>query len=593
MQLFHIRKSYLTFGFGASSATHFLLLVPTLVTLQIFDRVLSGRNVATLAMLLLASVLALIAWGLVEAARSRHQAALATSWEGVITEQLSSRILRAHLHGASADAQRIWIDIDTVRGFVGGPAGASLIDLPWSIVYLLVIFAFHPLLGLVALGGIIVLAALAWFTEWRLRNLVSSSESAQAFSNYQVAELTNFTEVFQAHGQFGQAKRSLLDIKGGTSQKRLAAEQPGHNLKTIGKLLRQILQLMILAVGAWLVIKNQATAGVMIAGSILLGKALSPLEILIGSWKYVLEARKANARLEHALEGQARVEALIPNTTLPRPCGALQAEQLMVNAAGSDAAILKSINFNLPVGAMLIVLGPSGSGKSTLARVLAGVVAPNRGVVALDGAALLQYAETIRGPATGYLPQDVQLHSGSIAHNIARQWGSKDALSEEDNEHVIAAAKLAGAHELITNLPKGYDTMLGGGPEAYTLSGGERQRIGLARAVFGSPSLVILDEPNSQLDAEGEATLEGCLRALREKQITVVAVTHRPHLIELSSHILVLREGRVEQFGQREQVRQWMIQLNQVAMKNRSTHASVLPDIDPQPAHRSTLQAAA
>jgi PrtD family type I secretion system ABC transporter len=443
------------------------------------------------------------------------------------------------------------------------------------------------------LMGIMVLAAVAWLTEWCLRDVVARAESSQSSANHQVTELTAITDVFQAHGQFNQVEQSLEAIKNTASQQRLSAEQPGHSLKAVGKLIRQILQLAMLAAGAWLVIQNQATGGVMIAGSILLGKALMPLEVLIGSWKYLLETRKARTRLLHAIHAQTHSQTALPRTTLPRPTGALQAKQLLVKASGSDSAILQALSFSLPAGAMLAVLGPSGSGKSTLARVLAGALAPTRGELALDGAALHQYTDAVRGRATGYLPQDVQLHNGSIAHNIARQWGCTGALSDLDSAQVIVAAKLAAAHDLITSLPKGYDTLLGDGPGTHTLSGGQRQRIALARAVFGNPSLVILDEPNSQLDADGEAALESCLLALRERKATVVVISHRPHLIELSSHVLVLREGRVEQFGLRIQVRQWMIQRSQLAMKNKGMATDTVTSHSQNPSHDiSTAQAA-
>jgi ATP-binding cassette subfamily C exporter for protease/lipase len=562
----------------ASTVVHLLLLIPTLITLQIYDRVLSSRRGETLVMLLVAAALSLAAWWVTDTSRVRWHAARAAGLEDRLTNELVPLLLHVPAQQSGTMAQQLWRDIAALRGFVGGPAMLALIDLPWCVIYLLVMTAFHPLLGAVAFAGMLVLVGLAWLTDFRLRSVVASAESAQAQAHYRTGEIAAFAEVLQAHGQHAQVGAALNAIKGGASAARLAADLPGQSLKGLGKLARQVLQLATLATGAWLVLQGQATGGVMIAGSILLGKALMPLEVLIGGWKQQLEARKALDRLRHALASQARVASLLPETILPPSRGELSVEHLCVRPSPGEAAILHNVSFALPPGAMLAVLGASGSGKSTLARVLAGIQTPTQGEVALDCAALNQYNPQARGQFTGYLPQDVLLHSGSVAHNIARLWHPTEALSPEQSEAVVKAAQRAGAHELITSLPKGYDTLLGNDAGAQALSGGQRQRIALARAIYatpgsGKPSLLVLDEPNSQLDAEGEAALERCLHGLREQGTTVVVITHRPHLIALASHVLVLGRGTVEQFGPREQVRQWMIKRNQAMMTNQAVRA--------------------
>ena len=475
-------------------------------------------------------------------------------------------------------AQQLFRDIGTLRAFVGGPALLALIDLPWCAVYLLVLTAFHPLLGAVALAGMLILVGLAWLTEWRLRGAVASAEQAHMQAQRMSSEVAVFADVLQAHGQQHQVGDALIAIKDEASIARLATDLPGHGLKGLGKLARQVLQIAMLATGAWLVLQGQATGGVMIAGSILLGKALAPLEMLIGGWKQQLEAREALARLRSALASESRAASRLPETILPPTQGQLNLSHLGVRPSPGDAAILHNVSFDLPAGAMLAVLGSSGSGKSTLARVLAGVQPPTQGEVALDRAALHQYGAQARGQSTGFLPQDVLLHSGTVAHNIARMWRPTEKLTQDQSDAVVLAAQRAGAHELITSLPKGYDTLLGHEPGAHILSGGQRQRIALARAIYatpgvGEPSLIVLDEPNSQLDSEGEAALERCLHGLRERGRTVVVVTHRPHLIGLASHVLVLAQGVVEQFGPREQVRQWMVKRNQALMANRAARA--------------------
>ncbi|MGJ7496805.1 type I secretion system permease/ATPase [Variovorax sp. RT4R15] len=526
-------------------------------------------------MLLAAAALSLAAWWLVETSRVRWYAARADGLEQRFAQELAPFMLHAPAQHAGTTAQQLWKDMAVLRGFLGGPGLLAATDLPWTLVYLLVIATFHPLLGGVALIGILILIALAWLTEWRLRGPTAAAEQAQMQAQRKASEIAGFTEILHAHGQQAQAGEALNAIKADASSLRLAAELPGHRLKTVGKLVRQVLQLAMLATGAWLVIQGQATGGVMIAGSILLGKALMPLEVLIGGWKQVLEARKALFRLRQALAAQARAIQLQPETALPPSRGELRVVRLGVKPAPTEAGILHNLNFELPAGAMLTVLGASGSGKSTLARVLAGVQPPTQGEVALDGAALHQYSNQARGRASGYLPQDVSLHSGTVAHNIARLWQPTEPLTPEQSDAVVDAARRAGAHELIAALPKGYDTRLGGEAGARVLSGGQRQRIALARAIYATPgadipSLVVLDEPNSQLDAEGEAALERCLHAMRQHGSTVVVVTHRPHLIALATHVLVLRQGTVEQFGPREQVRQWMVQRNQLALKSQS-----------------------
>jgi ATP-binding cassette subfamily C exporter for protease/lipase len=529
-------------------------------------------------MLLFAAVLSLTAWWAADTSRVRWHAARAAGMEEALTRALIPLMLHIPASQAGVTAQQIWRDIASLRGYVGGPILLAAIDLPWCVVYLLVITAFHPLLGAVTLSGILMLVGLALLTEWRLRSAVASAEQAQVKTQRKTGEIAAFTEVMQAHGQQGEVGAALGAVVLEASQARLAAELPAHSLKSWGKLLRQVLQLAVLATGAWLVLEGEATGGVMVAGSILLGKALMPLEVLIGGWRQQLEARKALTRLRRALASQAHAASLLPETVLPPSRGELRVTRLGVRPMPGEAAILHNLDFALPAGGLLAVLGASGSGKSTLARVLAGVQAPTQGAVMLDGAALHQYSPQARGRASGYLPQDVLLHGGSVAHNIARLWQPVEALTAEQSDAVVAAAQRAGAHELITALPMGYDTLLGSEPGAQMLSGGQRQRIALARAIYaapgiGAPSLVVLDEPNSQLDAEGEEALERCLHDLHRQGTTVVVITHRPHLIALASHVLVLGQGTVEQFGAREQVRQWMVKRNQTLLAKQGGRA--------------------
>jgi PrtD family type I secretion system ABC transporter len=567
MKLSQVSSVNIFIAFGASAVTHLLLLIPTLITLQIYDRVLSSRRVETLVMLILCASLSLLAWWMVETGRSRWFAAQSAAVDEKLTKSVGLQVLHMHLQHAASSTQQVWQDVSAVRNFIASPMAIAVIDLPWTVVYLLVLTAFHPLLGAVALLGIVMLVTLAWITERRLRIVVAEAEQAQIQASYKTQEITQFAEVLHAHGQKEQVINAQSALKNIANKMRLLADLPSHSLKIWGKFARQVLQLVMLATGAWLVINNQATGGVMIAGSILLGKALMPLEVLIGSWKQLLETRKSYARLQQLLHPKRLTALQQPETQLPTPHGDISVNELAIKSTQGDIALLQNISFKLHAGAILAVLGASGSGKSTLARALVGAISPDRGDISLDGAALHQYQDDIRGNATGYLPQDIQLHSGSVSHNIARLWQVSDPLTLEQSASVITAAKLAGAHEMIISLPQGYDTFIGHELGATPLSGGQRQRIALARAVYGAPNLVVLDEPNSQLDAEGEVALENCLRALHARKATVIVISHRPHLIELASHVLVLKNGSIEQFGLRDHVRQWLTQRNQLVLK--------------------------
>lgn len=554
---------YIGMALATGALTHILLLIPTLITLQIYDRVLSNRNVSTLLMLLLCAAIALVCWWISEAGRARWFSALGAQLDQEQSKAIALQTLQMNLQGASSTAQQVWSDVGAIRAFAASPIAVALFDLPWSVVYLLVLTAFHPLLGLAALGGIVFLMVLAWATEKRLSPVVASADQDQQRAHFLSQEVNSFAEVLHAHGQQNQVAASLLALRANASESRLRADIPGHNLKTLSKLVRQVLQIGMLALGAWLVMQNQATGGVMIAGSILLGKALGPMDVLIGSWKILIEIRKSHARISQLVTPRIAAAMREPETQLPEPKGELRINALYIKAPQSDRLLLSNISLAIPAGATLVVLGASGSGKSTLARALVGAIAPTKGEILIDGASLYQYGSKERGEFTGYLPQDIQLHSGSVAHNISRQWlPSADAQAEDKSGAITEAARLSGAHDTILALPAGYDTQIGKTEGAVPLSGGQRQRIALARAVYGYPRLVVLDEPNSQLDAEGFKALQKCLLALREQKCTVILITHNPGLIEFASHILLLRQGSVEEFGTKDKVRQYMMNKN-------------------------------
>jgi len=418
----------------------------------------------------------------------------------------------------------------------------ALFDAPWVVVYVAVIWLCHPALGLGAATAAIVMLALAWLNDRvSRRGLENLQREGRRAAHYVETSLRN-AEVLQALGM----TKSLL-ARWRTLQDEIAAVQTrasrsGVFFTALTRFLRQAIQILMLALGAYLVLTQQASAGVMIAATVLLGRAVQPVEQLVGSWRMLSDARAAYYRLKELSKDFDRGA---PSVSLPRPEGRLVAEGVSFRARGSENPILAGIAFSLTAGEALAIIGPSAAGKSTLARLLTGVWAPTTGTVRLDGADLAYWPREDLGPWIGYVPQDVELFDGTVADNIAR-------LGAVDSEAVVAAATRAQAHELILSLPQGYDTPVG--DQGLRLSPGQRQRVALARAVYGNPRLVVLDEPNSNLDGAGEVALAQALTALRNNRVTSIVVTHRPSLIAHVDKILVLAAGRIQQFGPAAQV---------------------------------------
>ena len=535
-------RPYFVYAGVFSLAINVLLLVPPLYMLQVFDRVLASRSAETLAVLTTAAIAALLVMALLDVLRAR----LLTAAGAALDRRLGPRVLDGLLEQTARLSGAAYLnglrDVNTLRGFLGGTGLVTFFDAPWLPFFLLVIFLFHPVLGIVACAGAIVMLLLAFLNEQLTRKPLEGAQAqARRAARFIDANVRN-AEVVSALGMLPAVSRRWAGLNDAALAEQARAARLASFFSGWTKFTRQFIQLAMLGVGAWLVVGQDVTAGVMIAATILLGRALAPVETLVAGWRGLVEARSAWRRLDELLEANAKED---PHTTLPPPKGALDVERVIF--AFKDKPVLRGVSFKLEPGEALGLIGPSASGKSTLARLVVGVWRPSAGVVRLDSADLAGWPRERLGPHLGYLPQDVELFGGTVAENIAR-------LGEPDSAEVIRAAQRAHVHELILRLPAGYDTEIGESGQA--LSPGQRQRIGLARALYGDPRLVVLDEPNANLDREGEEALMRCLQALKKDGVTVVVIAHRPSLLHGVDKMLVLREGMVERFGPRAEVMQ-------------------------------------
>jgi ATP-binding cassette subfamily C exporter for protease/lipase/ATP-binding cassette subfamily C protein EexD len=525
-----------------SFVMNLLFIVPALFMLQVFDRVLPSNSRETLLVLLAGTVVALLILFLLDCVRNRLQHVAGN----ILDERLSPPVVNAIVaraarapHSVGPDGVR---DVAALRAMFSANGLIALFDAPWVVVYVGVIWLCHPALGLGAAIAAAVMLALAWLNDLASRRgLERLQREGRRAAHYVETSLRN-AEVLQALGM----TESLL-ARWRTLQDQITAVQnrtsrSGVFFAALTRFLRQAIQIAILALGAYLVLTYQASAGVMIATTVLLGRALQPVEQLVGSWRMLSDARAAYHRLKELAKD---FDHSGPRVSLPRPEGFVAVEGVSYRARGSEQMILSNIAFTLNPGEALALLGPSAAGKSTLARLLTGVWAPSMGKVRLDGADVAYWPRQELGPWIGYVPQDVELFDGTVAENIAR-------LGAVDSEAVVAAAQRAHAHELILTLPQGYDTPVG--DQGARLSPGQRQRVALARALYGNPRLVVLDEPNSNLDGAGEAALAQALVALRKEGVTSIVVTHRPTLIAHVDKILVLAAGRVQHMGPAGQV---------------------------------------
>lgn len=534
-------RGYFVIAAIFSLAINLLYLAAPLYMLQVYDRVISSASEITLLMLTIALLLAFMALAGLDAVRAR----VLTRASVRLDQTIAARVMTAIIHHpASAGGVRTQLlrDFDTFRQFVTGTGIHAVFDLPWAAIYIVVIFVLHPSLGAFALGCSILLILVALLNEWLVKPPLTEAGEA-ASRNYSFTEMSlRNTEVVRAMGMTAGLLQRWSRDRDRMLERQVIASDRAATMQSLIRFLRLSMQSLILGIGAYLVIERLTTVGAMFAASILLGRALQPVEQIVGSWRSLVAARGAFLRVRELLQVNPPHE---PELTLPRPEGRVSVEALSFVPRGAAKPVLRGVSFRIGPGEVLGIIGPSGAGKSTLARHIVGVQAPSGGAVRLDGSDVSTWIESSLGHHLGYLPQDIELFAESVAANICR-------FNRGADQEIIAAARMAGVHEMIVRLPDGYDTQVGEG--GAVLSGGYRQRIGLARAVYGNPSLVVLDEPSSNLDADGDAALADCIMQLKKRGTTVVIISHRPVTIGVVDKILVLREGVAEMFGPRSEI---------------------------------------
>jgi len=532
-------------GVGAMSCMiNVLYLTGSLFMLEVYDRVLPSRSVPTLVGLVILAAAMYMVQGILDLLRSRILGRIGTALDEALNHRVFDTIVRLPLMTSNrGDGLQPLRDLDNVRAFLGSMGPGAFFDLPWLPFYLAICFAFHVMIGVAALAGAIILVTITVLTEYLSRAPARQSMELSARRNDLAAVSRRNAEVLTAMGMTGRmARRWGLANENYLTGNQRASDIAG-GLGAVSKVLRMMLQSAVLAVGAYLVIHQEATAGIIIASSILSARALAPVDLAIAHWKSFVAARQSWNRL-NALLG--RIPPRPVPTMLQGPSRRLSVEGISIVPPGDQRLIVQDVSFALEAGAGLGVIGPSGSGKSSLVRALVGVWQPARGKVRLDGAALDQWSADELGRYIGYLPQDVELFAGTVAQNICR------FDPEASSDAIIAAARQAGVHEMIIKMRAGYDTEIG--EQGAALSAGQAQRIALARALYGDPFLIVLDEPNSNLDTEGDEALIRAVRSARERGAIVVVVAHRPIGVEAANLLLVLSEGRVQAFGPKETV---------------------------------------
>lgn len=538
-----------------------LMLVPTFYMLQVYGRVVTSGSISTLVMLTIIMSMLVITMGSLEWVRSRIMVRVSTKLDVLLSRDVYKASFKRSLESGGMDASAQSLnDLTGLRQFLTGNGLFAFFDAPWLPIYIAVMFLFHPWYGWVAIGSALVLLFLAYMNEKMTgKALGQANKENIAATLYTTKNLRN-AEVIESMGmlntlmhRWGIRQKNVLLLQSQASDK-------GGIVSAVSKTFRMLIQSLILGLGAYLAVNHEISPGLVIAGSILLGRALAPIDLIIGSWKGFIAARSQYDRLNDTLD---KLHAEPERMALPAPQGHVLVENLIVCPPGSKTPILRGISFGVPAGSVVGIIGPSASGKSTLARALMGVWAPQNGVVRLDGADISNWDKDQLGPYMGYLPQDIELFEGTISENISR-------FTDVDPEKVVLAAKTAGVHEIILLLPDGYDTVIGS--EGVNLSGGQRQRVGLARAIYGSPRLILLDEPNSNLDEVGERALASAIQELKLTGATIFVITHRTTILSQLDRLLVMSAGGVSMYGPRDQV---MEELNKQQLAAQQKTAQV------------------
>ncbi len=519
-----------------------LLLTAPLYMLQVFDRVLTSRSHETLVYLTLIALAAFAGYGALEVVRNGIMDRVGTWFDRFLGEDVLRAGVRDGLGRTSVKSIQGLRDLGAIRTFLTGPSVFPIMDLPWTPLFLLAVFALHPLLGWMSLVGAVVLLALALVNEFLTKPQIADAGRKNIAALREADAAVRNADAVQSMGLLRGIARRWQDANADVLGQQSDANRRGGLVRSLVKVLRMSMQVGILGLGAWLVLGNDLTPGGMIAASILMARALAPIDQSITSWRSAVQAREAYARLKVLLATSPGKRNAMP---LPAPSGRVEVEGVSYVAEGSERLIVKKLSFEIPAGTGLGIVGPTAAGKTTLARLLVGTLRPRAGQVRLDGMDIFEWDPDDRGRHVGYLPQDVELFDATVCENIAR-------MEDADPDAVVKAARLANAHDMIMRLPQGYETRLG--DAGGLLSGGQRQRLGLARAVFGDPAFVVLDEPAASLDQDGETALVSTLMALKERGVTFAVVAHRPNILRAVDRILVMGDGEVRHLGRRDDI---------------------------------------
>jgi PrtD family type I secretion system ABC transporter len=520
-----------------------LALVSPIYMLQVYDRVLGSRNLMTLLFLTVIAVFLYVVYGSLEALRSRVLVRGSARFENVLRTPLFETTFAASLGRKSGTGEsQPFRDADSVREFITGPAMLAFFDLPWVPLFVAASFLLHPIFGWIAIVAGILTLSLAVVNEYSTKKLLSRAGLASISAHADVSATLRNAEVMRAMGMASGLKDRWARRRDEQIAWQAVASDRGGALMAGTKSFRQIVQILILGTGGYLCLQGELSGGGIVAASIIIGRSLAPIELAVSQWRVFQNSRGAWSRLQALFRGFPQGQERMP---LPAPKGSIKVEQVVAAAPGERAPILRGVSFQIEQGKTLAIIGPSAAGKSSLIRVLLGVWPAATGTVRFDGFDVNHWDPNDLGPHVGYLPQDVELFAGTIAQNISR-------FREADHADVIRAAELAGVHEMAQQMPSGYDTQIGEGGQS--LSGGQRQRIGLARAMFGKPAIVVLDEPNANLDSSGEAALIEAIRYLKQTGATVIFVTHKTNMLSVADKVLLMEQGAIRLYGERDEV---------------------------------------
>ena len=528
------------FSFFVNSLT---LVIP-LYMLQVFDRVLTSFSKETLAVLTFGALFCLFVMFVLDLLRSRLLSYLSVLMDANLGSQAIERLIMSVSTAQQQVCNQALKDVATLRGFLTGPGVLSFFDVPWGILFILIIYLINSWLGFISFVGAILLFAIAFLNEKLMRFAIKDTAYAARKASRFIDAIGLSAELIKGMGMFEGVHSRWKDLNEKVLLQQKSLSDFTTKINALSKFVRQFIQVLMLCVGAYLVIDQNLTAGIMIASTILLARALAPLEQAITSWRSFVDAKNAYESLSKLLGSPPETFS----QTLPRPEGYLTVEQLSLINSSADRMLVNNISFSLVPGEMIAIVGPSAAGKSTLLKLLLGLIKPTRGAVRLDSVDITTWSRQELGQFVGFMPQENKFLSGTVAENIARF-----TMKDFEKEEVFNAAKWVGAHDLILKLPNGYDTPIG--PDAgFQLSGGQAQLIALARAMFGQPRLVLLDEPNTNLDGEGELALLNALRMMKEAKMTVIFITHKPSLLVHVDKVMVLKDGSIDAYGPKEKV---------------------------------------